>query len=268
MTVYPGFEYDEAMPRSEALSGGSMAWEEAGSGDPPIVLLHGWCCDRTYLAPQQESFAADHRVIAVDLPGHGENDAPERDYGVTALSGDVIWLCHHLRLQRPVLIGHSLGGAIAISVGVQRPEHVGAVVALDTTIGPVPETRQAWRVLIDELSGPDFRAAARAAIARLYFLPTDDAARREKIIAAMTALPQHVMRDTFVGIAGWHSGMVSALQVPFLHIARSIGGTNHDHLRELCPHAFTGRVVASGHFVQLEVPDQVNAMIRRFLTLI
>ena len=245
-----------------------MAWEETGNGTA-AVLLHGWCCDRSYLAPQQAALAANHRVIAVDLPGHGVNDAPRRDYGIPALTADVAWLCDHLGLERPLLIGHSLGGSIAIQLAVDRPERVAAAVALDTTIGPAPETRSAWAALITELAGPNFRAAARATIEQLYFLPTDEPVRREQIVAAMTARPQHVMHDGFVGIAAWDSdAAVAALRVPFLHIARSVGGTDHSHLRQLCPQAFTGRVVGSGHFITLEVPDQVNAMIERFLSLI
>ncbi|MBX3025307.1 alpha/beta fold hydrolase [bacterium] len=257
------------MPDCDAPGGGRMAWEESGRGERAAVLLHGWCCDRSYLAPQRAALAATHRVIAIDLPGHGTNDAPRRDYGVPALAADVAWLCDRLGLERPLLIGHSLGGAIAIEMAVERPQRVAAAVALDTTIGPAPETRRAWAALLDALAGPDFRAAARDAIGRLYFLPSDDAARRERIIAAMTALPQHVMRDGFAGIAAWDSERaVAALRVPFLHIARSLGGTDHAHLRQLCRRAHTGRVVGSGHFVQLEVPDQVNAMIGRFVELI
>src|SRR5690606_34532503 len=153
-----------------------------------------------------------------------------------ALAADVGWLCDRLGLRRPVLIGHSLGGAIAIELGGTRPRGVASVVALDTTIAPAPETRRAWTALIAALAGPDFRAAARAAIARLYFLPSDDAARRERIIAAMTAAPQHVMHDGFAGIAAWDSeAAVAALRVPFLHVARSAGGTDHARLRALCP---------------------------------
>jgi pimeloyl-ACP methyl ester carboxylesterase len=257
------------MPECVAAGGGRMTWDDVGAGDPPIVLVHGWCCDRSFLAPQRAALAPAHRVIALDLPGHGVNDAPRRDYGIPALAADVARLCDDLGLARPVLIGHSLGGAIAIELAGTRPRRLAGAVALDTTIGPAPDTRRAWAALVDALAGSDFRAAAREAIARFYFLPTDDAARRERIIATMTARPQHVMHDAFAGIAAWDSeAAVAALRVPFLHIARSAGGTAHAHLRQLCPRAMTGRVVGSGHFIQLEVPDQVNAMIRRFLQLI
>jgi pimeloyl-ACP methyl ester carboxylesterase len=261
--------YDDGMPACDSPGGGRLAWDDTGRGEPAMVLLHGWCCDRSYLAPLQTALAARHRVIAVDLPGHGVNDAPHRDYSVPALTADVAWLCDRLGLDRPVLIGHSLGGAIAVQLAVDRPARVAAAVSLDTTIGPAPETRQAWATLVDALATPNFRAAARDAIGRLYFLPTDDAARRERIIDAMTALPHHVMHDGFVGIASWDSdAAVAALRVPFLHIARSVGGTDHSHLRRICPPAFTGRVVGSGHFITLEVPDQVTAMIQRFMELI
>ena len=234
-----------------------MAWEETGNGTPAVVLLHGWCCDRGYLAPQQAALASSHRVIGVDLPGHGASDAPPRDYGVPALMTDVAWLCDHLGLERPVVIGHSLGGAIAIRLAGERPERVAAAVALDTTIGPAPETRRAWAALVDALATPDFRAAARAAIERLYFLPTDDAARRERIVAAMTAAPQHVMHGGFVGIAAWDSdAAVAALGVPFLHIARERRRHRPRPSPPALPARPTGRVVGSGHSSSSRFPTR------------
>lgn len=253
--------------RLQLPGGGWIAWEEAGTGAPAVVLLHGWCCDRGFLAPQQAHLAARHRVIAVDLPGHGASDAPRRDYGAAALAADVAWLCARLGLARPIVVGHSLGGAVAVELALAAPTAAAAVVVLDTTIGPAPATRATWAALVEALSGPDYRAAARRAIEELYFLPTDDPARRARIVAAMTAAPQHVMRDGMAGVAAWDSQRIAGLRVPLLHVARSIGGTDHDHLRRLCPAAFTGRVVGSGHFITLEVPEQVNAMIDRFLTL-
>lgn len=57
----------------EALSrdGVRLAYWEQGSGSPPMLFVHGWCCDHTYFAPQVEHFAANHRAISVDLRGHG-----------------------------------------------------------------------------------------------------------------------------------------------------------------------------------------------------
>ncbi|MFN8559463.1 MAG: alpha/beta hydrolase [Dehalococcoidia bacterium] len=57
--------------RNTVRDGVTLFYDEEGLGDPPIVLIHGWCCDHTYLAPQFEWFRRDHRVLAVDLRGHG-----------------------------------------------------------------------------------------------------------------------------------------------------------------------------------------------------
>jgi pimeloyl-ACP methyl ester carboxylesterase len=60
-----------------------LAYEESGSGSPPIVLVHGWTCNHTYFSPQREHFSKRHRVIAVDLRGHGESDKPHGSYAIT-----------------------------------------------------------------------------------------------------------------------------------------------------------------------------------------
>ncbi len=52
-------------------NGVKLFYDQAGEGEPPMVLVHGWCCDHTYFAPQAEHFRRHHRVIAVDLRGHG-----------------------------------------------------------------------------------------------------------------------------------------------------------------------------------------------------
>jgi pimeloyl-ACP methyl ester carboxylesterase len=56
----------------------TLAYEEGGQGTPPILLVHCWTCDHAFLAPQFEHFTSAHRVVNVDLRGHGESDRPEQ----------------------------------------------------------------------------------------------------------------------------------------------------------------------------------------------
>lgn len=248
-------------------NGARIAFVDEGAGVPPIVLVHGWCCDRSYLEPQRAHFGARHRIVAVDLPGHGASDAPERDYSIPALAADVAWLCGELRLERPVVIGHSLGGAIALELAADA-DQVAAAVVLDTSIAPSHATRRAWTGLIADLTGPSYRAAAAAMIERVYFQPTDDAARRARLVAAMTATAQHVMLAAMRGIADWESeAAAAAARAPVLYIAGSAPRGDLERIRALIPRGVLGQVVGSGHFIQLEVPEQVNAMIDRFLAL-
>jgi pimeloyl-ACP methyl ester carboxylesterase len=66
--------------------GVNLFYEETAGGDPPILFVHGWCCDHRYFAPQFERYAErGHRVVAVDLQGHGQSDKPEGSYAMQGL---------------------------------------------------------------------------------------------------------------------------------------------------------------------------------------
>ena len=75
--------------REVRRDGTALAYAEAGVGAPTLVFVHGWTCNRTHFAPQVAQFAPRHRVIAVDLRGHGASDAPEQRYTISGFADDV-----------------------------------------------------------------------------------------------------------------------------------------------------------------------------------
>ena len=72
---------------------------------------------------QIEAFAPKHRIIAVDLRGHGESDKPDQDYDIAGFADDMAWLIREIGLDRPVLIGHSMGGVTTLNLAAQAPGH-------------------------------------------------------------------------------------------------------------------------------------------------
>lgn len=255
------------MPRLDR-AGVGLYYEEAGSGTPPLLLVHGWCCDHTYLAPQFAHFQRAHRVVTVDLRGHGQSDKPEQEYTRAAFTDDLIWLSGQLGLDRPVVVGHSLGGAIALDLAVRYPDLVAAIVLLDAPIAPPRANWPARQRLVEELHSPRYLAAATRYVADGMFLPTDDPDRKAKIVAGMTAAPRHVLVSSFENIVRYDTeAAAAALRVPVLSIVCSQPRSDLVRFRELCPHLVQGQTVGAGHFLQLEVPDQVNAMIERFLAI-
>lgn len=246
--------------------GVGLFYEEAGSGAPPILLVHGWTGDHTYLAPQFEHFRRNHRVVAVDLRGYGQSDKPQQDYTMAAFADDLAWLCGQLSVTKPVVVGASMGGVIALDLAARFPGLPAAVVALDSPILAPKELVDRLRPLAGALHSPAYRDAARQFISNL-FIPTDDQERKAKIIERVTATPQHVMASAFEQALSWDSAAAAAAcKVPVLNI--SFAGlllTDLVRWRELCPQLLHGQTVGAGHFGWLEVPDQVNAMIDRFL---
>ncbi len=246
--------------------GVKLFFEDTGSGDPPILLVHGWTCDHTYMAPQFEHFRRTHRVIAVDLRGHGQSDKPKQAYTMAAFADDLAWLCGQLKVKKPIMIGHSMGGVIGVELAARFPEVPGAVVTLDSPIVPPQELIDGIAApTIEALRGPGYREVQRKMVAEMLFLPTDDPARKARIIDAMSSAPQHVMASAFENIFGDTAATVATCKVPLLILMAAQPLSDVARLRQVCPNVVIGQTVGAGHFHQLEVPEQVNAMIDRFL---
>lgn len=247
--------------------GVTLAYEEQGSGDPPMLLVHGILCDRRYLAPQFAHFAGRHRTVAVDLRGHGESDPPRQDYTIEGFAADLAWMCGRLDLQRPVVVGHSLGGIIALGLAAGYPDLVGGIVALDSVLVPPPARTSFMSGYLAALRTDAYAAAIHEYFAR-FFGPADDAARREWILTEIRRVPQHVALSTWENGFSFDTAAAAALcRAPFLYLDAGTPNVDLQRLRALCPQLEIGRTVGTGHFHQLEVPEQVNAMIERFLVL-
>lgn len=247
----------------------ALAYERTGSGRP-VILIHGWCCDRSFMAPQAEHLARrGFDVVALDLRAHGQSDKPEQPYPIGAFGGDIAFVCAALGLVRPVLIGHSMGGIIAYDVARLHPELPAAIVMLDSSVVPPDQVRATMWQTVERLEGPDHAQALRDLVGNVLFIPTDDPERRRRILDFMAAAPQHLMVGGYAGLAGYDPGPDGAVTVPSLYIAADEPTARADmvKVRALLPQLQYGQTVGSGHFCQLEVPDQVNAMIDRFLAL-
>lgn len=84
--------------------GSKLAYEDRGAGGPAFVFVHGWTCDRTFFASQAAHFGRLHRVVSVDLRGHGESDAPRGPYPINAYAADVAHLIDRLELGKIVMV--------------------------------------------------------------------------------------------------------------------------------------------------------------------
>jgi pimeloyl-ACP methyl ester carboxylesterase len=251
-----------------SVAGLRLAYDAAGAGDPPMMFIHGWCCDRSYFAPQFEHFASGHAVVTMDLRGHGESGRPTArpgGYDVDVMADDVLSVAGAAGCDRPVLVGHSLGALIGLSCAARA----GAIRAL-VMVDPAPITNEkAKRFFRESVAAvaADDNGSWRTTFVEGMFLPTD-AARRAAIIEQMTrtspAISAEVMRvmGKFDG-----AGALAQATVPVLSIGSAVPSNASADLRRLCPAITVGQTVGSGHFNQLEVPDQVNAMIERFLAI-
>ena len=143
------------------------AWGEPGR--PGLVLVHGGAAHSgwwDHVAP----LLGTHRVVALDLSGHGDSDRRE-GYGVQQWAREVLAVAAAERLARPVVLGHSMGGWVALTVGVEHGDDVAGVAVIDSPLDPQPPEEQKLR---EQPLGQRVHADLEAAVARFRTLPPQE----------------------------------------------------------------------------------------------
>ncbi|WP_207232574.1 alpha/beta fold hydrolase [Micromonospora kangleipakensis] len=115
------------------VNGVNLYYETHGAGRP-MILLHGGLGSGEMFGPILPTLADGHQVILVDLQGHGRTADVDRPLDITLMADDVAALIDHLGLEKPDVVGFSLGGGVALQVAIRHPEKVGRLVSASANI--------------------------------------------------------------------------------------------------------------------------------------
>ena len=113
------------------VNGIKLHYEIHGTGRP-LILLHGGLGATEMFGPNLPALAKGRQVIGVDLQGHGRTADVDRPLSAELMAGDIAALIKHLKLERPDVMGYSLGGGVAFFVALRHPELVGSLVIVST----------------------------------------------------------------------------------------------------------------------------------------
>ena len=242
-----------------------LAYEDRGAGKPAFIFVHGWTCNRSFFAPQAAHFARRHRVVSVDLRGCGDSDKPPGPYSILTSAEDLAYIIEQLGLGKVVAVGHSGGGRTVLQLAVAYPDHVTAIVMVDPAPFVVsPELRAGIEAMVAAIEAGNQELRQQFIVNR--FLSTSDRRLIEDVQAAMLAAPSHVAASTMREVLTFDGPAVAAqCKVPALHLAATPPRNPPHLMSQWLPTVVNGWTVGAGHFSQLEVPDQVNAMIEGFL---
>jgi pimeloyl-ACP methyl ester carboxylesterase len=167
----PAARPDKKVIRAD--DGLNLVCEIRGQGDTALVFLHGWCGDREYWKHQADAFAADYRVVTLDQAGHGESGKDRKVWTANSLAGDVEAVVKALGLRRVILVGHSMGGPVALLAAKRMPGTVVAVIGADTLQNAEFESPEDVRKKFMEAFEKDFKGTMRAALAGMVPEKTD-----------------------------------------------------------------------------------------------
>lgn len=238
-----------------------ISFEAHGTQGQPLMFVHGWSCDRTYWRGQVEHFAARHRVVAVDLAGHGESGAGRERWTMPAFGDDVVAVIDELALEDVVLIGHSMGGDVITEAAVQLGSRASGLVWVDTysRLGQ-PKTREQLESFVAPFRA-DFVTATQDLV-RSMFLPDSDPDLVDWVAADMSAAPPEIALDELEQARGNDGPILECLQnltVPVVAINPDHRPTDVDGLRALGVE--TVLMSGVGHFLMLEDPARFNRLL-------
>ena len=250
------------------VGGLGIAYESAGAGEPAMVFIHGVFQDRSYFRPQQAHFSRHRRVVTPDLRGHGASGAPA-EVTVDDFAADVIAVADDAGIESAILCGHSMGGAVALKVASARPDLVCGIAMLDgAVLFPEPVRQAGLGSLVPALGTDKWMDALRGYFSGRILDPLDPPELTGRVLAALGGARPDFARSFFSSL--FESDYAADLEkaaCPILYV-HAKAPADLKRFAELRPDAMLGQVVGSGHFLNLTVPEQVNAMLDRFVEIV
>lgn len=261
-------------PSREIDAGGvRIAFDDRGSGRP-VVLGHSFLCSRQMWSNQVEPLAAEHRVINLDLRGHGASGRFRSPFRLDDLVSDVVAVLDHLEIDRAVWAGLSVGGMVALRAALRVPDRVAGLILVDTEGG----TETIWRRMQYSLLGLVARTMSirpvLPIVARRMFGATTFRTRadllgewRERFAAvhipsALAMLKAIMQREDILP-------RLHAVDVPALVLVgsedTSLPPPRARRLADALPRATYLEIPQAGHLSALEQPRRVTAAMLDFL---
>ncbi|GAA0446672.1 alpha/beta fold hydrolase [Streptomyces olivaceiscleroticus] len=218
--------HDDVELRYHVVHGYRRAYRYAGRG-PAVVLVHGIGDSSATWAGIIPALARSHTVIAPDLLGHGASDKPRADYSVAAYANGIRDLLGVLGIDRASLVGHSLGGGVAMQFAYQFPERTERLVLVSAG-GVGREVTPVLRVasmpvaaaLLSVLGLPGMRCQTRLVLTLLGALGTDLGRDAPVLMRLVDALPDAASRNAFVrtlrAVVDWRGQAITMLDRCYL----------------------------------------------------
>lgn len=246
------------------VNGAALAYDERGAGDPPFLFVHGWACDRTFWAPQFDDLSRDHRCVTVDLRGRGESEAVP-PYDVSQAADDIISIAEALHMDGAILVGHSLGGLIALLANARRPELFSGIVTGDS---PLDEASIAnWPRTVRRVEQAGSMEPIASWVDSLFSESTDDAVRthvRSVMLGCDPRVGAGMLSRNDILLGHLDDLLQNADRKPLMAIWADEPLGDPAHLRDVTMFIRQEPIAGAGHFFELEQPAITNALLRAF----
>jgi pimeloyl-ACP methyl ester carboxylesterase len=251
--------------RVRSADGVEIAYEAVGRGEPALVFVHGGFADRSFWANQRTAFAGNHRVIALDLAGHGESGDNRKSWTIPAFAEDVRAALNAEKIRQAVVLGNSLGGPVAMEAARRESGRIIAVLGIDTLHDLSVDPPTSYY----EQRATAFRtnfAATMKEMVRMLFHPDADRALMARVEKIMLDNSPEIAGSMMESFSQWHgSDVLKQLKVPIRCINGDLFPTSIEKNRSVYPDFDAAVLPHVGHYPMLENPDLFNRTLNLML---
>jgi sigma-B regulation protein RsbQ len=260
--VAPAIEEPESAPAGPgsvtAADGVPIAYTVSGSGSPALVFIHGWMCNQGFWAAQVSAFAPTHAVVTIDLAGHGASGMVREGWPLMAFGGDVQAAVEQLGLDRVILVGHSMGGPVALEAARLMPDRVIGVVAVDALQNADFELDPERTAELLAMWDRDFAGTCSGFVTSM-FPETAEPALVDRVESEMCSAPAESSVAQLRQFLGYDMKRAfSAVEVPVRCINADGYPTNVEGNRAYHPDFDAVVMTGVGHFLMMEQPEVFN----------
>jgi len=252
--------------RNALVDGRRVHYLDAGVGTEALVLVHGWASSVVTWRHQFPELATRARVLAVDLPGHGESEPPADDYSMMLFADAVVAVMDDAGVERGVIVGHSNGAPVALNVYRRHPDRTLAFMVIDGTLRSTmtpdaaeamfaPFREEGWQDvlagMIAGMSGPNLSEQDRIAVREMALATSHDA-----VIGGFEAA---------IDPQAWSD---EGIDVPLLLVLAQQPTWDEAYerwVRERAPRVDYRVWTGVGHYLHMERPDELRAVLDEFL---
>jgi len=263
------FPVAQAQSKSEvvtAADGVPVHYSVQGKGDPALVFIHCWACNRNFWDNQVAEFSKTNRVVTIDLPGHGESGQGRKTWSVESYGEDVKAVVTKLDLKRVVLVGSSMGGSIALEATKRMPDRVVAIVPVDTLHNVEAKIPPEQLDAVFKQLQADYKTATTGFLNQVFFSPTTPAAVKERIINEAISRQPDVALPILKAIFAYDTAAgLREVKVPIRAINADRVPTSVEVNRKYAPQFDAVIIKGTGHYPILEDPARFNQMLAEIL---
>jgi pimeloyl-ACP methyl ester carboxylesterase len=268
ITVTVACQHQQVARTSSVLSFDDtvIAYDVAGRGEPALVFVHCWTCDRTFWDAQFEHFAREYTVVRLDLAGHGASGKSRQHHTLSGFSDDVVAVVRELKLPKMLLIGHSMGGPVSVEAAARLGDRVVGVVGVDSfyTAFPIPRTDEEAAAFVKPFEN-DF-AGTNSRFLETMFLPGADPVEKEAITAIFMRADKTMAIQALNDVVRWYRFDADGRLASLGGRLRNINAASPAN--KAPPREGVTLISGVGHFIPQMKPVAFNQALEQIITLV